>query len=58
MNILVAYVRKLGAIGIFYNHNFEVVADNLEAAKAEWFEKYHPEWDLNHFVRLETVVKE
>lgn len=49
MNQIQARVRRPNAIGIFYYVNFNIMADNLEDAKTEWFEKYGPLWELNHF---------
>ena len=39
-----AYVRKHGAIGIFYAQFFPNVC-----TKDEWFDTYSGEWELYHF---------
>lgn len=39
-----AYVRKVGAIGIFYAKYFPDVS-----TKDEWFEKYGDSWELHRF---------
>ena len=60
MNTLVAYVRQVGAQGIFYAQTFKVEAADMTAAKEEWFAKYGPQWELNHFMglRLENEHEE
>ena len=40
-----AYVRKHGAIGMFYAHFFHNVS-----TKDEWFNTYSEEWELHHFL--------
>lgn len=46
MFTIVAHVRKRNAIGIFYNHSFELDINTKE----EWFRVFGNEWELHHFV--------
>lgn len=44
---MIAYVRKVGAIGIFYAVNFP----NIHT-KDQWFAKCSNEWELHHFIKV------
>ena len=57
--IIIAKVRKVGSIGIFYDNFFELEDATPENYKDKWFDKYSNDWELLCFrkfpVKLNTV---
>lgn len=55
---VVANVRKVGAIGVFYEKEFPIAAHNPDVVKGYWFNLYSREWELNNFVRISEREKD
>lgn len=47
--VIIARVRRRGAIGIFYLRPFEVNAADVAGARSAWFNWHGDEWELNNF---------
>ena len=49
---VVAAVRRVGAIGIFYDVVFTVLADCLTNVKGAWFAENSDKWEFLFFVSI------
>ena len=50
-----AFVRCRGAIGIFYEKEFDIVVynyNNIEQVYDAWFEQAGQEYELHHFIAV------